>query len=156
AIVLRVEPRPEIDGGTMEAGPFCSDDQGGNMATIDLTQYDAAINPDPEGTSTEYYANMDDYNNGYPIEDPTAAEVQDGQTVIAVVVDDQTLCSSLEQVEIHISVEARPMVDISIYDGSIICVDLDPVTTPTEGGGAESITLDTGLPASGYEFEWQL
>src|SRR5699024_11760084 len=141
---------PEIDGGTMEAGPFCSDDQGGNMATIDLTQYDAAINPDPEGTSTEYYANMDDYNNGYPIEDPTAAEVQDGQTVIAVVVDDQTLCSSLEQVEIHISVEARPVVDISGYEGTVICVDLDAVAAPTEGGGPERTMLDTRLPSGCY------
>src|SRR5699024_132890 len=84
------------------------------------------------------------------------AEGTDGQTVIAVVVDDRTLCSSLEQVEIHIRVEARPVVDISGYDGTVICVDLDPVATPTEDGGPESITLDTGLPSGGYEFTWEL
>src|SRR5699024_7793759 len=99
---------------------------------------------------------MDDYNNGYPIAAPEMAEVTDGQTVIAVVVDDRTLCSSLEQVEIHIRVEARPVVDISGYEGTVICVDLDPVATPTEGGGPESITLDTGLPSGGYEFTWEL
>src|SRR5699024_6789304 len=76
------------------------------------------------------------------------------KSVIGAVIDQNTLCRSIDYAEIIINVESRPMVDLSPYDGMAICVDLDPVTTPTEEPGPESIIIDTELDEGAYLFEW--
>src|SRR5699024_4229016 len=144
-----------ISSASMVTDPLCSDEEGGLTATFDLTQYDDQINPgSPANTEVVYYANIDDYNNGHPIEHPEAVALYDGQTVIAAVVDTVTLCESVGYAKIKARVVERPLVDLSPWDGAVICTDLDPVTTPSDDLGDSSLVLDTGFPGTGYSFDW--
>src|SRR5699024_8120479 len=104
-IIITVESRPDIDPATITVGPVCSDSPGGSQATVDLTQYDDQIGLGQSQTKVVYYANLDDYNNGHPIETPEEALLHQGQTVIAEVVDSETLCGSEEYAKIKIKVE---------------------------------------------------
>src|SRR5699024_1377390 len=156
-IIITIAPRPEINPLTITAETFCSDEEGGNTSTIDLTIYDEEFNPAGEDSETAvvYYANLEDYNNHHPIEDPENAVVFAGQQIIVEVIDEATLCGSAEYGQININIETRPIVDLSEYDGMIICSDLDPITTPVEDMGASSVVIETGLPEDGsYLFEW--
>src|SRR5699024_4559926 len=156
-IIITIEPRPEINPLTITAETSCSDEEDGNTSNIDLTIYDEEFNPAGEDSETAvvYYANLEDYNNHHPIEDPENAVVFAGQQIIVEVIDEATLCGSAEYGQININIETRPIVDLSEYDGMIICSDLDPITTPVEDMGASSVVIETGLPEDGsYLFEW--
>ena len=74
------------------------------------------------------------------------------QTIIAEVIDTNTLCESAVYATITIEVDDRPVVDISGYSG-IICEDLDP-STPTEGGDYDPIIIETGITDTFYSFVW--
>lgn len=156
-IIITVEPRPVIPGTDLII-EVCSDGPGGTTSTIDLTQFDADVNPGaPANTEVAYYENMDAYNNGdAPIDPPSAyTTVENPQEIIAVVRDVNTLCESLDYSTILIEVNSSPMVDLSMYDGMIICKDLD-LFTPTIGGNYQPIELETGLSEMDYTFEWSL
>lgn len=154
---ITVEPRPaiqEIDISEV----LCSDAQGGSTVTMDLTSYNDQINPGaPADTDVVYYANMDDYMTGDNIgsgELTAYTTVDNPQTIIAEVIDTNTLCESALFATITVEVDDRPVVDISGYSG-IICEDSDP-STPTEGGNYDPILIDTGLPEGTYNFVWLL
>ncbi|HET8737859.1 MAG TPA: T9SS type B sorting domain-containing protein, partial [Pricia sp.] len=156
-IIITVEPRPVIPGTDL-IREVCSDEPGGTTATIDLTQFDVDVNPGaPADTEVVYYENMDAYNNGNaPIDTPVVyTTVENPQEIIGVVRDVNTLCESLDYSTILIEVNSSPMVDLSMYDGMIICRDLD-LFTPTIGGDYQPIELETGLSETDYTFEWSL
>ena len=133
----------------------CADDvTTPNTAFIDLTQLDNTINPGPQpNTSVLYFEGLDNYQNGISIADPENYEtLQTPQEIIAVVIDDITLCESVDFVSFDVIV--NPLVgDISGFDGSILCVD-------ENGNVIENDTsppvIDTGLSSSNFSFTWQL
>ncbi|MFD2432681.1 T9SS type B sorting domain-containing protein [Mesonia maritima] len=151
---ITVEPRPSIVNTPIEE-EVCSDEPGGSTATLDLTQYNAQINPgSPQGTAVVYYADQTAYENGEAIQDPSFyTTVTNPQTLIAETINTTTLCESPSVAEITIEVNDRPVVDISNYDGMIICEDSNPLT-PVEGGNYEPIVIETGLDANDYSFVW--
>ena len=155
AIRITVEPRPGIQEVDLTE-VVCSDEQGGSTATVDLTQFNNQINPGaPSDTQVVYYANMDDYMAGNSIDGGslTAYTTTDNpQTIIAEVIDTNTLCESAVYATITVEVDDRPVVDISGYSG-IICEDLDP-STPTEGGDYDPIIIETGITDTFYSFIW--
>lgn len=153
---LSVFPRPNIANSSIQE-EVCSDAQGGDVATIDLRKYDSQINPgSPTNTTVVYYANANEHEGGNSIENPeNYTIVSNPQTIVAAVVDTNTGCPSLEQVEITITVNDRPAVDLSPYDGMAICKDSDP-STPVEGGNYEPIVLETGLAENQYDFWWTM
>lgn len=156
-IEITVEPRPGIAATSIEEY-YCSDEQGGATVSLDLTQYDATVNPGaPADTRVVYYADQVAYENGEAIDVPSNYTTYDNpQTLIAEVINTNTLCESAAVVEITIHVNSRPVVDISMYDGMVICVDLNQ-NTPVEGGDYDPIILDTLLPEDGtYTFSWML
>jgi gliding motility-associated-like protein len=152
-IEITVEPRPGITVINITER-LCSDEPGGNTATIDLTQYDGQINPGaPANTEVVYYADNQAYMDGTPIEDPSAYTTTDNpQTIIGVVRDTNNLCESADHAEITVEVTPGPMVDISGYSG-ILCEDLDP-DTQTVGGDYAAVTIETGLDPTQYSFAW--
>jgi len=155
AIRITVEPRPGIQEVDLTE-VVCSDEQGGSTATVDLTQFNDQINPGaPADTQVVYYANMNDYMAGNSIDGGvlTAYTTTDNpQTIIAEVIDTNTLCESAVYATITVEVDDRPVVDISGYSG-IICEDLDP-STPTEGGDYDPIIIETGITDTFYSFVW--
>lgn len=157
AVRITVEPRPGIQEVDITE-VVCSDEQGGSTATIDLTGYNDQINPgSPAGTDVVYYAGMDDYMTGDNIEPGTLAAyttVENPQTIVAEVIDTNTLCESAVFATITVEVDDRPVVDISSYSG-VICEDSNP-STPTEGGNYDPILIETGLPDDTYSFVWSL
>ncbi|TXK71823.1 T9SS type B sorting domain-containing protein, partial [Mesonia sp. HuA40] len=158
-VAITVEPRPVIAGidTTLEV---CSDEQGGNTATVDLTQFDAQINPgSPANTRVIYYASLDDYlNAAAPIDQNTLTAyvtTENPQTIIGVVQDTNNLCESVDYATISIEIAPRPIVDISSYDGMVICADSDN-STPVEGGNYDPVFIETGLDEINYSFVWTL
>jgi gliding motility-associated-like protein len=155
-VVVTVEERPSIDDVDI-LEQLCSDEQGGDSVTIDLTQYNGQINPgSPANTQVVYYATMNDYMSGNAI-DPSQLSayttVENPQTIIAEVIDTVTLCESELFATIEIEIGESPIIDISSYDGTVLCEDLDP-NTPVVGGDYSSVTIETGLSTTQYDFEW--
>jgi gliding motility-associated-like protein len=155
-VVITVEERPSIDDVDI-LEQLCSDEQGGDSVTIDLTQYNGQINPGtPANTQVVYYATMDDYMSGNSI-DPSQLNayttIENPQTIIAEVIDTVTLCESELFATIEIEIGESPIIDISSYDGTVLCEDLDP-NTPVVGGDYNSVTIETGLSTTQYDFEW--
>ncbi|TXK76151.1 T9SS type B sorting domain-containing protein, partial [Mesonia sp. K4-1] len=155
-VVVTVEERPSIDDVDI-LEQLCSDEQGGDSVTIDLTQYNGQINPgSPANTQVVYYATMNDYMAGIAI-DPSQLSayttVENPQTIIAEVIDTVTLCESELFATIEIEIGESPIIDISSYDGTVLCEDLDP-NTPVVGGDYSSVTIETGLSTTQYDFEW--
>ncbi|PZD76391.1 hypothetical protein DNG35_12100, partial [Mesonia sp. K7] len=154
-VVITVEQRPAINAVDLNE-TLCSDEQGGNSVTVDLTQYDGQISTGAPNTAVVYYADMNAYMSGDEVADPTVfTTTGNPQTVIAEVIDTETLCESADFATITFNINTTPIVDISGYDGMIICEDLDP-STPTEGGDYTPITIDTGLSQTQYDFVWTL
>jgi len=155
-VIITVEERPSIEDASIDE-EVCSDEPGGNTATLDLTQYNGQVNPgSPQGTAVVYYANQADYDNDQAIQEPTFyTTVSNPQTIIAETINTATLCESPSVAEITIEVNDRPDVDLSNYDGLIICADTNPLT-PVEGGNYDPIIIETGLDAADYTFVWTL
>ncbi|WP_162984992.1 T9SS type B sorting domain-containing protein, partial [Mesonia aquimarina] len=155
-VEITVEERPSIVDQPI-AEEFCSDEPGGDSVSIDLTQYNDQVNPgSPQGTAVVYYADQTAYENGEAIQEPSFyTTVSNPQTVIVETINTTTLCESPSVAEITISVNDRPLVDISDYDGLYICEDSNP-QTPVEGGNYDPIIIDTGLNESDYSFVWTL
>ena len=156
-ILVQVEPRPSIDDTPLLIDDLCSDEQGGNTATIDLTQYSDQINPGaPANTQINYYASMQDYLDGLVIETPSDYMTESNpQTIITEVIHTGTLCESASIKEITLEVNETPTVDITSYDGTIICFDSNPATEVI-GGNYDPIIINTGLDESIYDFVWTI
>ncbi|MAQ40642.1 MAG: hypothetical protein CMH15_06250 [Mesonia sp.] len=154
---IKVEPRPGIAEDAVLSIMACSDNEGGNTATVDLQDFDVAIdNNGTPDTEVYYYASETDYENGVRI--PETQEpvylTSDGDVIYAEVVDTTTYCNSTGVVMIPVSVGTRPSVDISSYNGMYICSDSDP-STPVDGGDYTPLVIDTGMDGEGYTFEWR-
>ena len=154
---IKVEPRPGIAEDAVLSITACSDNEGENTATVDLQDFDGAIdNNGTPNTEVYYYASETDYENGVRIAatDEPAYLASDGDVIYAEVVDTTTYCNSTGVVMIPVSVGTRPSVDISSYNGMYICSDSDP-STPVDGGDYTPLVIDTGMDGEGYTFEWR-
>ncbi|MGO3689328.1 MAG: T9SS type B sorting domain-containing protein [Psychroflexus halocasei] len=118
---------------------------------IDLTQQDAFINADGVD-EVVYYNSIDAFNNNNRIEDPSAYALPQGQTQIyAAVVNNGSNCRS-DMVSFEID-NVLPNVDISNFDGRTVCIDENGNLVITENSPP---TIDTGMSATDFDFEWQL
>ncbi|WP_205589282.1 choice-of-anchor L domain-containing protein [Mesonia aquimarina] len=156
SIELILHERPSIAPTDIDEY-FCLYTENGST-TIDLTQYDATINPEsPTNTAVVYYADDNAYQHGDIIDNPSNyTTYSSSQTIIAEVININTLCESIEVATITIYTLEYPTVNINMYDGMVICIDSNP-QTPVEGGNFESIFIDTALPNNGnYSFNWTL
>ncbi|NGZ90642.1 hypothetical protein, partial [Psychroflexus maritimus] len=98
-----------------------------------------------------YYASEEDFEAGIPIINPENFFTSESpQVIFAEVVNTDNECPSSTQVSFDIIVNPLPLVDISNMDGSVICIDRET------GEIVSAPTLDTGLNANDYEFEWFL
>jgi gliding motility-associated-like protein len=150
---LFVDPRPNIDD-TPIALEVCSDEEGGNTAVVDLTQFDTQINSaSPANTMVVYYANANEHTAGNSLQNPESYVAANNQIILAETFDTQTNCPSSTQAEITIRVNDRPFVDLG--GNKTICWDSN-LSTPVEGGNYEPIVLETGLDENEYAFEWNL
>ncbi|NGZ90644.1 hypothetical protein G7034_10310, partial [Psychroflexus sp. C1] len=123
------------------------------IGEFDLTQKDEEINPNAGDPNTEviYYESEEDFEAGIPIINPENFFTSESpQTIYAEVVNTDNECPSSTQVTFEITVNPLPLVDISNMDGSVICIDRET------GEILSAPTLDTGLNANDYEFEWFL
>jgi gliding motility-associated-like protein len=125
------------------------------VGTVDLTQQDAIINPGlPANTIVIYYAGMMNYNDGISIDDPTNFTTsQSPQTIIAEVINTETLCESSSFVSFQIFVNELPNLDISPFDGSVVCFDSNGVLIEND---VSPPTIDTGLSDALFDFVWTL
>ncbi|WP_246062629.1 T9SS type B sorting domain-containing protein, partial [Mesohalobacter halotolerans] len=69
----------------------------------------------------------------------------------AEVVNTQTLCESSSFVSFDVIVNPLPNVDISGFDGAIVCIDEEGNTINTDDSPP---ILDTGLDSNNFTFEW--
>jgi len=156
-ILVQVEPRPSIDSTPLLVDDLCSDEQGGDSVTIDLTQYNEQINPgSPAGTQVNYYANMDDYLAGVSIATPSDyMTLSNPQTIVTEVINTATLCESASIKEITLEINMTPVVDITSFEGTVICFDSNPATEVI-GGNYDPVIIDTGLDETTYDFVWTI
>jgi len=156
-ILIQVEPRPSIDSTPLLVDDLCSDEQGGDSVTIDLTQYNEQINPgSPAGTQVNYYANMDDYLAGVSIATPSDyMTLSNPQTIVTEVINTATLCESASIKEITLEINMTPVVDITSFEGTVICFDSNPATEVI-GGNYDPVIIDTGLDETTYDFVWTI
>ena len=153
-VQIIVEPRPNIIGNNPDDLFVCADDlDNPTIATIDLTEQDGIINPgEPINTQVIYYDGMDNYNNNIPINNPANFQTaQTPQNIIAEVINTQTLCESSRFVDFDIFVRPLPNVDISVYDGTVICFDENGNLINND---ISPPLIDTGLSTSNYSFAW--
>jgi gliding motility-associated-like protein len=153
-VVLNIEERP-ITNPIQQDLIVCSDEQGGQTATVDLTQFNGQINGSPGNTTfVQYYPGQDALENDSIIENPGNYLTTDNpQQIFAKVIDSVTFCESLDVAEIDIIINPRPVVDISAFDGRVICRDINPVTQST-GEDTGPVLIETGLNPNAFTFSW--
>jgi gliding motility-associated-like protein len=153
-VVLNIEERP-ITNPIQQDLIVCSDEQGGQTATVDLTQFNGQINGSPGNTTfVQYYPGQDALENDSIIENPGNYLTTDNpQQIFAKVIDSVTFCESLDVAEIDIIINPRPVVDISAFDGRVICRDINPVTQST-GEDTGPVVIETGLGPNAFTFSW--
>lgn len=156
-VQIVIEPRPAIaldDPDNLPA--VCADAiENPSSGTFDLTVQDEFVNPDTSGdTFVVYYAGMMNYNDGVVIEDPANfTTMQSPQTIIAEVVNALTLCESSTFVSFDVFVNPLPLVDISEFDGAIVCIDSGNNVINND---VSPPTIDTGLSDDDYSFVWSI
>jgi len=164
-IVMVVEPRPEISDLNLSPIIVCADEVGlgGNqassqlIATVDLTVKDEEIDPlfadEDSNTMVVYYASQEDFDNGISITDPTAFVTSTSPTtIIAEVIDLDNLCPSSATQAFEVRVNPLPLVDLSEWDGAVICID--PQTGEVIETSFSPPILDTGLSETNFDFQW--
>ena len=155
-VELDIQPRPDIADNNPNDIALCADAvESPTIGNIDLTQQDDAVNPGaPANTMVIYYAGMMNFNNGTPIDDPTNFQTtQSPQSIIAEVVNTQTLCESSSFVSFDIIINPLPNVDISSFDGAVVCIDQAGDAIITEDSPP---IIETGLDANNFSFSWTL
>ncbi len=157
-VKIIVNSRPDISdtGIILEV---CSENQVENIATVDLTEFSEQINPgNPANTQVFYYSNIDDYINdeSINIDNLTAYPINtNSQTVIAVVKNTISFCESINFATITVNVVLPPLVDISDYDGTVICRN-NNFDNHFEQENYDPIIIDTDLDSDDYIFFWTL
>jgi gliding motility-associated-like protein len=149
-VQIQIDARPAIAQDNPDDFVVCADDFEAGIATVDLTLYDALINPGtPADTQVIYYEGQNNYDNGIAIDDPASyMTLQTPQLIIAEVINTLTGCESSRTLSFNIIV--NPLVgDISSFDGQAICVD-------GSGSATDIVVIDTFLPADNYSFSWFL
>jgi gliding motility-associated-like protein len=156
-VQIVIEPRPAIAMDDPDDLPaVCADTVDNPLSgTFDLTVQDELINPDTSGdTFVVYYAGIDDFNAGVPVEDPANfVSSTSPVTIYAQVVNALTLCESSTFVSFDIFVEPLPVVDISPFDGSIVCIDAQQNVINNE---VSPPSIDTGLSDEEFSFVWSV
>jgi gliding motility-associated-like protein len=154
-VQIIIEPRPSIAGQNPQDLEICADNVGiPNVGTVDLSIQDPLINTnDPEDFSVVYYASLSDYNDGVAIEDPSNFQTSESpQTIIAEVINNMTLCESLNFINFDIIV--RPSPNLILTDEELIlCFDENGEVI--ENAVSPPI-IETGLSNENHTFTWQL
>ncbi|RRO19775.1 T9SS type B sorting domain-containing protein [Flavobacteriaceae bacterium 14752] len=153
-ITLDVLTGAVIEDTTIDDVFLCSENPDELLVNFDLTQFDNSINPNPDAeTLVVYYAGQNDFNNGNPIENPENFEVNTANTtIIAEVVNVETLCVSPTQVSFDIIL--NPLPTFELPETAQICIDNS--TGEVINTNFSPPTLDTNLSESAFEFEWFL
>ncbi|NBC04734.1 MAG: T9SS type B sorting domain-containing protein, partial [Bacteroidetes bacterium] len=157
-VIINIQPRPAIASSVADM-EVCANEIGNDqVATMDLTQRDADINPgQADGVEVEviYYEGMMNFNEATPIADPQNYTTnQSPQTIIAEIVNTETNCESADTVSFEIDVNSIPEATIAPYDGSILCFDSNGNIIETDFSPP---VLDSGLEeAPNLTFEWSL
>ncbi|WP_179006683.1 T9SS type B sorting domain-containing protein [Winogradskyella forsetii] len=133
---------------------FCSEEPTALMATIDLSQYDTLINPNPlPNTQVLYYEGWDNFNLDIAIESPAAFLIDMPSTVlIAEIINTETQCRSPQPITFEITINPLPV--FSLPEVLPLCLD-DQTGQPLELSFSPPL-LDTGLAGSNNTFEWLL
>jgi gliding motility-associated-like protein len=132
----------------------CSQQPDALFAQVDITQLDSAINADPDApTLVEYFTSLTAVDNEDPIQAPDNFEVNGASTtVFARVVQVENLCVS-EVVPIELIINPLPQVDISAYDGQVICIDA--ASGEVIDNDFSPPIIDTGLSSAEFDISWQ-
>jgi gliding motility-associated-like protein len=133
---------------------LCSETPDGLLATVDLTQFDDNINPNPQAeTLVIYYAGLENFNAEISIENPESFLINTSSTtIIAEVVNIQTLCVSPIQVVFEVII--NPLPDFELPETSQICIDRN--TGEVIQNSFSPPVLDANLSETAFEFEWSL
>jgi len=154
AFELEVLTGVAIADNPLDGLEICSENTDELSAVVDLTQLDAAINANPdEPTLVEYFSSSTAVDNDDPIPNPESFAVDNASTtVFARVIQVETLCES-EVIPIDININPLPQVDLTAFDGQVICIDaadgevIDNDFSPP--------VIETGLADSDLSFSWQ-
>ena len=121
---------------------------------VDLTQLDTAINANPdEPTLVEYFTSAIAVDNDNPIANPESFSVDaSSTTVFARVIQVETLCESAV-IPIDIILNPLPQVDLSAFDGQVICIDA--VSGEVINNDFSPPIIDTGLAEDDFSFSWE-
>ena len=132
----------------------CSQQRDALFAQVDLTQLDSAINANPDApTLVEYFTALSAVDNENPIENPQNFNVSGASTtVFARVVQVETLCVS-EVLPIELIINPLPQVDLSAYDGQVICTDA--ASGEVINNDFSPPIINTGLSDAEFDFSWQ-
>jgi len=156
-VQIIIEPRPLIAQDDPDNLPaVCADTlENPTSGTFDLTVQDDLINPDTSGdTFVIYYEGLENFNAGIPIENPANfVSSTSPVTIFAQVVNALTLCESSTFVSFDIFVEPLPVVDLSPFDGIIVCIDADGNLIDNQ---VSPPTIDTGLSDEDFSFVWSV
>ncbi|MFN2261675.1 MAG: hypothetical protein ABR595_06380, partial [Psychroflexus sp.] len=76
------------------------------------------------------------------------------QEIVAEVINSTTLCESSNVATFNIIINPLPVVDITNYDGSVVCID--PDTGAVIENDFSPPILETGLDEDQYDFIWYL
>src|SRR5699024_887234 len=140
---------PQLLTDTIELEPVC--DNGVGVTNIDLTQYDELlIDTENEDIVIRYYSDEEAYQSGEFIENPTSYEVVDEQIILADAVNAFSGCVSKDFASLKVNLEETPNVDLSEYDGAVICKFTEEVFDEE----LTSIEIETGLAEADYDFTW--
>lgn len=133
---------------------LCSETPDELVASFDLTAFDEAINTSTtDETLVVYYLGEANFNAGNPIENPNSLElVSPVNTIIAEVVNVQTLCTSPTQISFDILI--NPLPNFSLPQNLQICID--PETNEVIQNGFSPPVISSGLSEDQFSFEWVL
>ena len=154
-VQIIIEPRPSIAGQNPQDLEICADDSGfPNVGTVDLSVQDQLINTNnPDDFNVIYYASLSDYNNGTAVENPSDFQTSESpQTIIAEVINNTTLCESLNFVNFDVIVRPSPNLDLPDSE-LILCLDENGEIV--ENAVSPPI-IETGLSNENHTFAWQL
>ena len=157
-VIISIQPRPAIAASVEDIEVCCDNIDDDQVASLNLTLLNGNINPgqaDDVEVDIIFYEGMMNFNEGTPIADPeNYTTSQSPQTIIAEVVDTETLCESAETISFDIEVNPKPEATIAEFDGSILCLDSDGSVIENDFSPP---VLDSGLAEDpSLTFEWSL
>jgi gliding motility-associated-like protein len=147
---LNITPQPEVSPAIdLEV---CINYDNGDDPSIDLSLKDGEINALGTGDVVAYYTSQTAYDNDAPIATPGDFNLPQNQTEIyAAVINTVSGCRS--SVTSFGIINVLPAVDISSFNGRTVCIDENGNLVQT---ATSPPTIETGLSATDYDFEWYL